>query len=60
MVHTCTCIFIIFSYSLGSHALQIARIHAHLSYFAHVLKLMLHKILEEEVPGSIPIPGTKA
>ena len=44
-------------YSLGSHAYQIARSHTHLPYFAHILELMLHEILEEEAPGSIPIPG---
>ena len=43
--------------SLGSHALQMARSCSHLPYFAHVLELMLHEILEEEAPGAMPVPG---
>ena len=46
-------------FSLGSHAFHIAQRHATLPYFAHILELMLHEILEEEASCSIPIPGNK-
>ena len=43
--------------SLGSHAFQIAQSCSHLPYFAHVLELMLHEVLEEEAPVALSIPG---
>eukprot|EP00047_Mylnosiga_fluctuans_P022265 m.116876 g.116876 ORF g.116876 m.116876 type:complete len:1191 (-) comp9194_c0_seq3:58-3630(-) len=41
--------------SLDNHALQLARACTHLSYFSHVLELMLHEVLEEEAVNDIAI-----
>jgi len=43
--------------SLGGHAFQIAQSCSHLPYFAHVLELMLHEVLEEEAPVALSVPG---
>jgi len=47
----------LFAYSLGGHAFQIAQSCSHLPYFAHVLELMLHEVLEEEAPVALSVPG---
>jgi hypothetical protein len=41
--------------SLDSHALQIARACVHLAYFAHMLELLLHEVLEEEAVNDLAV-----